>query len=134
MHIVRGILRYVYPFTQYFSALLLFATLFVYIVFPALRNNLQGKAMICFLLSILVVQLEYGTLLSLPSDEPHTWCSLKSIMIRFCLIFRLIYYCLIEKTAIYFRYSASTWITVMGFIIWRQLKYNSVDVTSNSLN
>ena len=29
MHIVRGILRYVYPFTQYFSALLLFATLFV---------------------------------------------------------------------------------------------------------
>lgn len=76
MYIVRYIMWKIFPYTQFFSGFLLLLTLIVYIAFPTLRNNPQGKAMICFLLSMFIVQMEYGALLALPT-EPHTWCYFK---------------------------------------------------------
>jgi len=76
MYIVRYILWNIFPYTQFSSGFLLLITLLIYVSFPTLRNNLQGKAMICFLLCMFIVQIEYGALLALPT-ELHTWCYFK---------------------------------------------------------
>ncbi|KZS04673.1 Uncharacterized protein APZ42_032310 [Daphnia magna] len=102
MYLLRYLLWGVYSYLHYISAFFLVLTLLVYLIFPALRDNIQGYSMICFLICMIVVQLEYGILLSLPL-EPHTWCFFRT------------------QASNYFRYASSTWITVMGFNIWHQL-------------
>ena len=77
MYVLRLIMWDVYSHLHFVSALFLFLTLIVYCIFPALRDNIQGYSMICFLICMIVVQTEYGVLLSLPR-EPHTWCFFRS--------------------------------------------------------
>lgn len=77
MYLLRYLLWGVYSYLHYISAFFLVLTLLVYLIFPALRDNIQGYSMICFLICMIVVQLEYGILLSLPL-EPHTWCFFRS--------------------------------------------------------
>ncbi|EFX89487.1 hypothetical protein DAPPUDRAFT_233474 [Daphnia pulex] len=92
MKLVRHLLWGVYSYLHYVSAFFLILTLAVYAIFPPLRDNIQGYSMICFLICMIIVQLEYGILLSLPT-EPHTWCFFKSprpsnrrdLLIRFAL-------------------------------------------------
>lgn len=77
MKLVRYLLWGVYSYLHYVSAFFLILTLAVYAIFPPLRDNIQGYSMISFLICMIIVQLEYGILLSLPT-EPHTWCFFKS--------------------------------------------------------
>lgn len=125
MYILRILLWDVYSWLHFVSAFFLLITLIVYSIFPTLRDNIQGYSMICFLLCMIVVQTEYGVLLSLPR-EPHTWCFFKSIDLlsdqKLAFITLNQSLIILAQASNYFRYASSTWITVMGFNIWYQLR------------
>lgn len=121
MEILRFIIRDVFPYTHFFSAGLILVTLVVYLILPPLRDNIQGLSMICFLFCMLVVQTEYGVILAIPY-EPHTWCFPKGKIILIQLKYVNLIISNLVWVSTFFRYASSTWITVMGFNIWSQLR------------
>ena len=79
MQVIRYLLWTIYPSLHFISAFLMLFTFCVYAVLPTLRDNIQGYAMMCFLMCMVIVQTEYGAILSLPL-EPHTWCFAKGVI------------------------------------------------------
>ena len=122
---MRWLLRNVYSIINFISALLVLITFLVYLVLPPLRENIQGYSMLCFFFCLIVMHTENGIFLSL-KNEPHTWCLNKGdLSIVFYDVIILLLYTYVQAACVsgYFRLASSTWITVMGYNIWRQLRY-----------
>ena len=76
MYYLRIFFRKISPYLSYQSATFLVICIVIYLSIEKLRNSMHGLAMICFMMCMVVVQLEYGTL-NLTAFHPHTWCFVK---------------------------------------------------------